>query len=289
MERKSELASRSLGFPGVGQERAYYPQPRLLEEARRRETKRRNKRLSEIIADEIVPRLRLIHHGVAAAPVEHVGMVEIAEFAALTMLMNNDGASQYFEKMRVQTVSVENLFIDLLAPTARYLEGLLEQDRCDPIDFTLGIARLQQFLAIFGAIGRIAAGREHHALLVTMPGERHVFDRDLIAALMHKAGWETSATSCRSVRDAAALASHEWFGLLSVTLSNTSGVETVARVIKAVRRASSNQSIRIMVGGPVFLREPALAVQVGADAAALDPASAVGVAEGLIRQRVRLY
>jgi len=285
MERKSEFASRSLGFPGVGPERSYYPRPQFLE------TKRRSERLSKILTDEIVPRLRLIHHGIgaAASPVERLGTVEIAEFAALTMLMNNDGASQYFEKMRVQTVSVENLFIDLLAPTARYLEGLLEQDRCDPIDFTLGIARLQQFLAIFGAIGRIAAGREHHALLVTMPGERHVFDRDLIAALMHKAGWETSATSCRSVRDAAALASHEWFGLLSVTLSNTSGVETVARVIKAVRRASSNQSIRIMVGGPVFLREPALAVQVGADAAALDPASAVGVAEGLIRQRVRLY
>ena len=291
MERKGELASRTLGFPGIGQERAYYPRPQFLEEARRRETKHRSKRLWEILADEIVPRLLSIHHGIgpAASPVEHLGTVEIAEFAALTMLTNNDAASRYFEEMRVKTLSVEKLFIHLLAPTARYLEGLLEQDRCDLIDFTLGIARLQQFLAIFGAIGQIAVGRDHHALLVTMPGERHVFDRDLIAALMHKAGWETSATSCRSVRDAAALASHEWFGLLSVTLSNTSGVETVARVIKAVRRASSNQSIRIMVGGPVFLREPALAVQVGADAAALDPASAVGVAEGLIRQRVRLY
>jgi methanogenic corrinoid protein MtbC1 len=121
-----------------------------------------------------------------------------------------------------------------------------------------------------------------------MPGERHVFERDLIAALMHKAGWETSENSCRSAKDAAALASHEWFGLLNVTLSNRSGLETVARVIKAVRRASSNQSIRIMVGGPVFVREPALAVQVGADAAALDAASAVVVAEGLIRQRVQI-
>jgi methanogenic corrinoid protein MtbC1 len=38
----------------------------------------------------------------------------------------------------------------------------------------------------------------------------------------------------------------------------------------------------------VFVREPALAVQVGADAAALDAASAVVVAEGLIRQRVQI-
>ena len=67
MERKSELASRSLGFPGIGQERAYYPRPQFLEEARRRETKHRSERLSEILADEIVPRLRLIHHGIGAA------------------------------------------------------------------------------------------------------------------------------------------------------------------------------------------------------------------------------
>ena len=206
------------------------------------------------------------------------------------MLTNNDAASRYFDEMRAKSLSVETLFIHLLAPTARYLEELLEQDRCDLIDFTLGIARLQQFLAIFDAIDQIAVGgSDHRALLVTMPGERHVFDRDLIAALMRGAGWETSANSCRSAKDAAALVSHEWFGLLSVTLSNRSGLEKVAAVIEAVRRASSNQSIRIMVGGPVFAREPALAVQVGADAAALDAASAVVVAEGLIRQRVHLY
>jgi methanogenic corrinoid protein MtbC1 len=292
MERKGELASRSLGFPGIGQERAYYPRPQFLEEAQRRETKHRSKRLSEIVADAIVPRLLLIHHGIAAAasPGERLGTAEIAEFAALTMLPNNDAASRYFDEMRVKSLSVETLFVHLLAPTARYLEELLEQDRCDLIDFTLGIARLQQLLAIFDAVDQIAVGgSDHRALLVTTPGERHVFDRDLIAALMRRAGWETCAYSCRSPKDAAALVSHEWFGLLSVTLSNRSGLEKVAAVVEAVRRASSNQSIRIVVGGPVFVRDPALAVQVGADAAALDAASAVVVAERLIRQHVHLY
>jgi MerR family transcriptional regulator, light-induced transcriptional regulator len=292
MERKGELASRSIGFSGIGQEQTYYPRLRFLEEVKRRETKHRSKRLSEILADEIVPRLRLIHHGIgaAAAPVEHLGTAQIAEFAALTMLTNNDAASRYFDEMRAKGLSVETLFIHLLTPTARHLEQLLEQDRCDFIDFTLGIARLQQFLAIFDAVDQIAVGAsDHRALLVTMPEERHVFDRDLLAALMRRAGWETSANSCRCPKDAAALVSHEWFGLLSVTMTNRSGLEKVAAVVEAVRRASSNRSIRIMVGGPVFVRDPALAVQVGADAAALDAASAIIVAEGLIRQRAHLY
>jgi methanogenic corrinoid protein MtbC1 len=292
MERKSELASRSLGFSGISQDRTYYPRPHFPEEVKRRETKHRSKRLSEILADEIVPRLRRIHHGIgaAASAAEHLGTAQIAEFAALTMLTNNNAASRYFDDMRAKSLSVETLFIHLLTPTARHLEELLEQDRCDLIDFTLGIARLQQFLAIFDAVDQIAVGGiDHRALLVTTPGERHVFDRDLIAALMRRAGWETSANSCRSPKDAAALVSHEWLGLLSVTLSNRSGLEKVAAVIEAVKRASSNPSIRIMVGGPVFVRDPALAAQVGADAAALDAASAVVVAEGLVRQRVHLY
>jgi MerR family transcriptional regulator, light-induced transcriptional regulator len=290
MERKSQLESRSVDFAGISPGRAY-PGLQFLGEARRRETTHRSERLSEILADDIVPRLRLIHRCTAGAlsPVEPLATAKIAEFAALTMLTTNDAASQYFDEMRAEALSVETLFIHLLAPTARFLEDLLEQDRCDLIDFTLGIGRLQQFIAIFGAIDPIAVGgRDHRALLITMPGERHLFDRDLVAALMHRAGWETSENSCRSAKNAAALVSHEWFALLSVTLSNRSGLETVAASIEAVRQASSNQSIRIMVGGSVFAQEPALAVQVGADAAALDAASAVVVAERLIRQRLHL-
>ena len=213
MERKGELASRSLGFSGIGQERAYYPRPQFLEEVKRRETKHRSKRLAEIVADEIVPRLRLVHHGIAAAasPVERVGTAEIAEFAALTMLTNNNAASRYFDEMRAKDLTAETLFVHLLTPTARYLEELLEQDRCDLIDFTLGIARLQQFLAIFDATDQIpVGGSAHRALLVTMPGERHAFDRDLTAALMRRAGWETSTNSCSSAKDATALVSHEY-------------------------------------------------------------------------------
>ena len=291
MERKSLMESRELGFAGIGPGRSYSGL-QFLEQARRRETKRRSERLSEILVDEIVPRLRLIHRctGDAPSPVEPLGTAKIAEFAALTMLTTNDAAARYFDEMRAKALSVETLFTHLLAPTARFLEELLEQDRCDLIDFTLGIARLQQFIATFGAVDQFAiGGSDHRVLLITMPGERHVFDRDLTAALMDRAGWETSANSCRSAKSAAALVSNEWFGLLSVIVSNRSGLETAAAAIEVVRRASSNRSIRIMVGGPVFAQEPALAVQVGADATALDPASAVMVAERLIRRRAHFY
>jgi hypothetical protein len=288
MERKSEVASRHLRFPATGLEHEYHSARRFREHANWSEPEPRGERLSEILVDEIVPRLRLLHHGIRAVapPADQLGLLQIAEFAALAMLSDSSGASHYFDEMRARDLSIETLFIGLLAPTARYLEELLDQDRCDLIDFTMGITRLQQFLAIFDTTELISVSAiDHRALLVTMPEEKQVFDRDLIAALMRRVGWETSVDTYRGAKDAASLVCNDWFGILSVTLGRRSGLEAAATMISAVKRASLNISIRVMVSGRVFTADPALAVQIGADASAPDAASAVATAEKLVRNR----
>jgi hypothetical protein len=53
-------------------------------------------------------------------------------------------------------------------------------------------------------------------------------------------------------------------------------------MIQAVRRESMNQTIRIMVGGPLFARKPELVAQIGADSAASDAPTAVVLAKKLV-------
>jgi methanogenic corrinoid protein MtbC1 len=56
--------------------------------------------------------------------------------------------------------------------------------------------------------------------------------------------------------------------------------------IAAVRHASRNRAIGVLVGGPVFSADPGLAARVGADATALDGRRAADTAETLLNQRV---
>ena len=186
--------------------------------------------------------------------------------------------------MRARGHSIESLFANLLAPTARHLGELWDQDRCDFVDVTLGVARLQEMLEIFGATHcRPITDRHHRVLLISTPDEKHMFGVEMVARFMVGAGWEVEIEKGPQVRQrAVAAVAAEWFTVAGVTLSRETGLEFVAEVIDGIRRASLNRAVRIMVGGPAFAHHPELVAQVGADAAAPDAPTAVLLAKKLL-------
>jgi len=245
----------------------------------------RGARLADVIAKEIVPRLRLHHHEIASklSSADAPQAAEIAEFGTLVMGSDIGQASAYFKGMQARGHSIDSLLIHFLEPTARHLGELWDQDLVDFVDVTIGVGHLQELLAAFGT-KEVPAMRDAHyrALLITTPGEKHMFGVDMVAQFMRSAGWDVSLEPCQSAKESAASASLSWFGVVGLTLSNDAELETAARVIQAVRRASANAYISVMVGGPVFTRDPELAVQIGADAVAVDAQTAVALAKKLL-------
>lgn len=285
MERKSELDALSVHFPGLGEGARFYgarsAPPRALPP---REAETRRSRLASVIADEILPRLQRFHHEIAkaGAPPDAPSSEEIVEFGALTIGPDIGAASLYFDKMRAKGHSLDTLFVHFLAPTARHLGELWEQDLCDFIDVTIGVGRLQELLSIFGAADQGVTELHHRALLIATPGERHLFGLDMVASFMRNAGWTVSLGAGLGVEESAAVAAREWYGVAGVTLSAPSGLEAAAAAINAIRRSSVNRAISVIAGGPVFSQRPELALQAGADAAAIDAPTAVLLAKKLL-------
>ena len=261
-----------------------YPRSIVPDVYLRADVKERQARLAEIIFEEIVPRLRLIHDGNGKSGLAKTfSAEEIAEFGALAMGKESVPAFASFERMRERGHSLETLFVNLLAPTARYLGELWEQDRCDFVDVTLGVARLQELLHVFGSTPeRPMVDMHHRALLVAIPGEQHLFGVEMVARFMRGAGWEVVVEKGLAPGRTAAAVATEWFGVVGVTLSGQSGLETVASLIQNVRRASANREIGVMVGGPAFAADPELVARVGADVAASDAPTAVLLAKKLL-------
>ena len=249
---------------------------------------RSSKNLTELIVGEIVPRLKTMHHNLTPAEQRPaIGAQEIAEFGALAIGNDEASVSAYFMKMRALGHSLDSLFLDLLAPTARRLGELWEEDACDFFDVTLGLARLHEVLRVFGcAEASTSCDRRQRALLATAPSEAHGFGIEIVANFMRAASWDVALLKGVSIDENVEAVAREWYAVYGVALAAEAGLDTVAKLICAARRASRNKFIAVIVGGRVFATNPQLAIQVGADATAPDAPTATLLAKKLLIQQI---
>jgi methanogenic corrinoid protein MtbC1 len=291
MRRTGETSAPASAYSDAEAKAGSYagtPVPRVL---RRADYRERQARLASVIAQQIVPRLLLIHKNarVDGDTGETFTSEEITEFGDLTMAPDSSAARAYFEKMQASGHSLDTLFVHLLAPTARRLGEYWDQDLCDFVDVTIGVSRLQELLTIFGAADDIPLiDLQHRVLLATAPGEQHVVGIDMVGKLMRASGWDTTVRKGPSIKEIAADVAAEWYAVVGVALSAEEGLEEIGRSIDEMRRVSRNKHIGVMVGGPVFTGHPERAIQVGADGVADDAPAAVILAKKLLLMQARM-
>jgi methanogenic corrinoid protein MtbC1 len=250
----------------------------------------RQARIAGLVSGEIIPRLVTLHRHLADGDVAeaelddgaHPTASEIDELAHLVLSPDPHVAAAYVVALRERGLHMETLFVELLEPAARHLGDMWERDECDFIDVTLGVGRLQKLLAVFNCTHDIPAFDSKRAvLMLTVPGEQHGFGISMVTKFLEAGGWQVAslpeaalATLGRAVRE-------RWFAAAGVTLSNDANLDKVRDAIAAIRKASQNPAIGVMVGGPVFNRDPGLVAQVGADGTAASAPTAVLMAQKL--------
>jgi methanogenic corrinoid protein MtbC1 len=164
-----------------------------------------------------------------------------------------------------------------------------EEDLCDFTEVTIGLWRLQHALRelrpvfLAGTNGEFANPRQGpRILLVPLPGEQHSFGLSMVFEFFCRAGWLASCGAVASSGELATMVRRESFAVVGLSVATMDRLETVASEIRAVRRASRNPDIGVMVGGPAFVDHPEFAALVGADATAIDGRQAVFQAQGLL-------
>ena len=250
--------------------------------------------LLRTIESEIIPRLMLAHQTAALPlPVEEVprptlGRDDVVAFAALVLSQQVSAVLGHIESLRVQGVALEVLYLDLLAPAARHLGELWEADLCDFTQVTLGLWRLQQVMHELSPAFQNEAAypvQRRRVLLAPAPGSQHTLGLFMVAEFFRRAGWEVAAEPTSSAEELVASVGAEWFDVVGLSMGSELHVEGVAAAIGALRKASRNPAIGVMVGGAVFLADPGLVAVVGADSTAADAPQAVAQAESWVALR----
>ncbi|WP_033926179.1 cobalamin B12-binding domain-containing protein [Sphingomonas sp. 35-24ZXX] len=250
----------------------------------------RQGRLAQLISSRVIPQLLRLHGDVLPdAPSVEVlvealapDSADITGLADIILGSDLEAAVSYVTVLRERGLSMDSLFIELLEPTARHLGEMWDHDECDFVDVTLGVARLQKLLAAFNNSHTEPALDSRRAVLMAMtPGDQHFFGVTMVERFLLASGWKVQTETSATMQEIANAAQGRWFAVAGLTAGSTEMMEPLAATIRLIRQTSANPRIGIMVGGPLFTANPAVALEVGADETASNAPAAVLVAQKL--------
>ena len=248
-----------------------------------------NAAISTLIEGEIIPQLLVAHRMRPGRLPTHGGGVitpeEVARFSPLPLTLQADELLIYVEEYLARGVGIDAIFVDLLAPAARRLGVLWEEDLCDFLDVTIGLWRLQEVMREIAWGSPVITGPMRapcRALFSPMPGEQHSFGATMVHEVFVRAAWDSEVLVAPDMRQLVAKVANKSYDLVGLTLSCEVTTESLARTIKAIRSVSMCQDLRILVGGHAVNANPALAMEAGADGSAVDAPGALALANRLV-------
>lgn len=251
----------------------------------------RNGSLGRMISGEIIPRLLLGRRATGTtaklASDDSISRQEAENFAVLPLTLEADALLSEVELFLDRGVCAESIFVDLLAPSARRLGVLWNDDECDFVDVTMGLWRLQEVLR---AITHLSPSMVDHALaprsvlIAPMPGDQHSFGALMVEEIFARAGWDSEVLIDAQGRQILALLTRREFDLIGLTLSNDCSSGQVSDFIKSLRTVSRNPNLKVLIGGRMVNDNPDMSSRVGADGTAADGRSALTLAEQLLAE-----
>lgn len=251
------------------------------------------KRLLTLVEAEIIPRLMLAHRDSRHEAQDNaIHPHEVVTFARA--LLSNDirDATELIGQLCERGVKMDAVYLQLLAPAARYLGELWEADQCNFSEVTLCLWRMQTLMydlsaAFHGGDLRPTArsGVERRILVASLPGQQHTFGLSMLSEFFRKDGWVVLAIPSPQAGEVQDSLSMHWFDVLALSASMDGEVSHLTKTIKAARKTSRSPRLAVMVGGPLFLRQPGLAATVGADGMSEDAPSALALAGHLYQQQ----
>lgn len=271
---------------GTAQPNVTQPSPR-----RHRARPRSNTAITTLIEGEIIPQLLVAHRLRPERAVNHGGAVitaqEVADFAPLPLVLQADELLIHVEGYLERGVGVDSIFVDLLAPAARRLGELWEEDSCDFLDVTIGLWRLQEVMREIAWGSPVITGpisAPNRALFTPMPGEQHSFGATMVHEVFVRAAWDSEVLVAPELRQLIAKVANKPYDVVGLTLSCDVSTEAVAKLIKAIRSVSMCQDVRILIGGHSVNGNLELVKEVGADGSAVDAPGALALANRLVAE-----
>ena len=247
--------------------------------------------LRSVIESQIIPRLLEAHPRPGAANAQHFKLAyqplqaDIAAFAELCVSRGSDEVLEFIEKLLLEHIDNDSIFLNLIAPAARHLGLMWESERADFSQVTMGLLRMHQITHRLGyeyQNGPQKAGVSKRVMLASAPGSQHILGLAMVSEFFRKDGWQvvievadTPAQLCHAARN-------EWFDLVGLSVGVTEQLDHLPELISELKKQSRNPNTPVLLGGPVFSACDLSAESLGADGISTDAIEGVQLASLLV-------
>lgn len=245
--------------------------------------------VAHVIADEVIPRLLAAHRHEAiddaGVLLDHISAAEADHFAPLALELEADQLLDQVEVFIQRGVSTDTIFVELLAPAARRLGVLWEDDLCDFVDVTMGLWRLQEIVRELSSRAPEGFGdpvSARRALFSVMPGCQHSFGTVLMDDVFRRGGWTSEAIPECTTPDLLDRVARASIDVVGLTITHDDHIARLPSLILALRSVSRNPRLCILIGGRVIAENPNVVTKVGADGTAPDAVQALELADRLV-------
>ncbi len=185
---------------------------------------------------------------------------DLAEFAQLLLQDDMLAVASFIEMWRGRGMSVEIIYLELLTGAARHLGDMWSSDDCNFCQVGCAVWRIQQVMydlrPAFFAEGAAVTPSGYRVLLAPIALEQHTLGVMMTAEFFRRAGWDVSSELPVDNEALAEAVSREHIDLLGLSVSSQAALEQLPSVLVAIRKASRNQKLTVMVGGWMFADNP---------------------------------
>ena len=250
--------------------------------------------LMEVIELQIIPRLVGSNSGPGPSKVHTSStefapdFAEVVAFAKICVRDYPQAATQRIDQWVQDGYAVGDIFLKLIAPVARHLGWMWEQDELDFSQVSIGLIRLQQITHQLGysyKIGPQHAGGVRRMMIGSAPGSQHLLGLSIVAEFFRKDGWDVVVEVADAQSALMAAVSSEWFDLVGLSVGLTSQLPMLPDLIAQLKVASRNAHVPVILGGAAFWGNDVQAPELGADGISQDAAEAVMLGNQLVAPR----
>jgi methanogenic corrinoid protein MtbC1 len=244
-----------------------------------------------VIESQIIPRL-LESHALASASNEgdiniafNPNDAEVTQFAKMCLTDDAETCITFVEGLLAQNIGADAIFLNLIAPTARRLGLMWEDDRVDFMQVTMGLLKMHQITHRLGyeyQDGPKKAGDVRRIMLASAPGSQHILGLAMVSEFFRKDGWQVVVEVATTERELLHAVGNEWFDLVGLSVGLVEQIPTLPGLIGLIHQSSRNPQTKFILGGPAFLMSKANAESLGAHAISTDAAEAIKQAAQLV-------
>lgn len=247
--------------------------------------------LMQTIETNVIPRLLMTHsstHEANRSAIMNIRLDNQGRVEELTQLVLQDDATRaadFVQDLYEQGVPLDEIYLRLLAPVARRLGVMWEEDSASFTQVTTAMWRIKQLIYDFSPLFQEFARTDEqapHAMLVPLPGSQHTLGLFMVSEFFRRGGWKVWGELAATEGEIIAAIKTQHFDLVGLSVSTEDQLPALSRFVALLKEESLNQHIGVMVGGPIFIARPELKAHVDADIVGLDAEESLSQAEYFI-------